>query len=538
MIDWSSVPRAREARQLGGRTPWFTGGWPVRSLAIDPRQRFVLTVGDRGLRLYHAATGELERIFEPRPFGVSSETIAFSAEGDLAFARYGTFHGRQAIGVWDVATGAFLRDFGYPNFGDGKPVSVERVVAIDRRGARALTANNHGVTLWDLGAEKVLHQIKKDRGGFGASAFLGPRADRAVVATANESALLWDLESGEILWEKKIGPAWSLAAPADGDWFAAGDSFRCARLHDVASGNVRRTLGTPTPNPYGNSVSTLCASADGRRLAAVAGVRLLVWDVETGAAILEEDIPPYDDQPVAQLARSGMWVVSGGRSGQLRRFELDGSPQAATAFPSRTSHGAAVVGVAISADGAVYSTDLATTLVWGEDGRASAVRKGDGPPEMWASRTEVRFTGASRPPWYPQLEGCIAGEVQRQDRSASPPVVGPTIAANIMQDGDVMIWDLAISRDGPIQRIDVGTAPDDTFSARAIEVALHPDGRRIAIACNSDDAPVQIWDARAGVPLLICEGHESDARSVAFSPDGTLLASGSDDRTVRLYRVE
>lgn len=525
-INWSSVPRAREARQLGGRTPWFTGGWPVRSLAIDPRQRFVLTAGNRGMRLFHAATGELERVFEAQPFGVSSEQIGFSADGTLAFARYGAFHDPARIGVWDVATGAFLRDFGGP---------VARVMAVDRQGTRAICANNHGVTLWDLGTEKPLHHITRDRGGFGASTFIGPRADRAVVALASESALLWNLESGEVIWQKKIGQTYSLAAPADGDWFAAGSGFRQVRVHDLESGKTRRTLGTATPKPYGNDISTLCSADDGRRLVGVAGVHLLVWDVETGAALLEEDLPPYDDQPVAQLAASGAWVVTGGRSGVLRRFELNGSKPAP--LPTGTRHGGRVVRVAIAADGMVYSTDGTTTLAWGEDGHAHGIRKGDGPPEMRASEQDVRFTGASRPPWYPRLEGCISGEEQRQDRTSSAPVVGPTIAANIMQDGEVVVWDLAISEE-PIQSLQPGTDPSDTFPARAIDIALHPDGRRIAIACNRGDAPVQIWDARKGVPLLICEGHESDARSVAFSSDGKLLASGSDDRTVRVHRVD
>ena len=36
------------------------------------------------------------------------------------------------------------------------------------------------------------------------------------------------------------------------------------------------------------------------------------------------------------------------------------------------------------------------------------------------------------------------------------------------------------------------------------------------------------------VPATL-EGHSQDTNSVAFSPDGKLLASGSDDRIIRLW---
>ena len=68
-------------------------------------------------------------------------------------------------------------------------------------------------------------------------------------------------------------------------------------------------------------------------------------------------------------------------------------------------------------------------------------------------------------------------------------------------------------------------------------VAFSPDGNRIV--SGSDDKTVRMWDADTGQPIgEPLTGHTDGVSSVAFSPDGHRLASGSYDKTVRLWDAD
>ncbi|UBF29574.1 WD40 repeat domain-containing protein [Kovacikia minuta CCNUW1] len=73
------------------------------------------------------------------------------------------------------------------------------------------------------------------------------------------------------------------------------------------------------------------------------------------------------------------------------------------------------------------------------------------------------------------------------------------------------------------------------FSNDIKSLSFSPDSQ--LIASGGVDRSVKLWDLD-GELLRTFQGHQGEVKSVAFSPDGKIIASASDDETVKLWRLD
>src|SRR6266567_4218855 len=80
------------------------------------------------------------------------------------------------------------------------------------------------------------------------------------------------------------------------------------------------------------------------------------------------------------------------------------------------------------------------------------------------------------------------------------------------------------------------SVPPKIYFSNVVRVAISPDGK--ILASGSNDTTIKLWNIRARKLLRTFAEHTDGVRSVAFSSDRRTLASGSNDTTIKLWNLD
>jgi WD40 repeat protein len=98
---------------------------------------------------------------------------------------------------------------------------------------------------------------------------------------------------------------------------------------------------------------------------------------------------------------------------------------------------------------------------------------------------------------------------------------------------DILLYDIAT-----MEMVQSLSAHTHDISSLAFSPLLEGGKPALLVSSALDEPYVLVWDVQAGQPRWRFEGHDGWIRSVAFSPDGTQLATGSIDTTINIWDMD
>lgn len=544
--------------------------WPVRSAKYSPNGGLVVTASSDGTaRIFETRTGTTIHVLQASSMepsqaeGPSSPTVT-DAAFDSTGRKVVTSASDGTTRVWNVEDGKEIRKWNSP--GDSPyfdtlfwlaprdsrivlgsidlegsaqvwdPIATSPVCkmaewfpnAIDfhpdgKRLVSASQSTDLAVIVWDATTGLRTQEMKGHKGSVLDVAF-SPDGATVVSASADKTARIWSTETGTELESlnghddyvntARFSPDGRLVVTTSNDhtvriWYSK-TGFEMARLEghrldanaaffspcgafvvtasDDCTARIWAVDSCVDPLRLDGHTSTMnhaSFSPDGSRVV-TAGQdgTARIWDATTG-------------HPLARLDAGSKWI-------ECATFDSNGSRIVTSTFGGRVDDWDAGTGEPLESNDFEHK---ASYIAFSPDGRYVFDLSGDG--------TTVRETSTGRDLVHVELERHAPASFPFSADSRRVIVESP--------NGAICVWDLA-TRKMIYERL-----PNETTY---FDASLSTDGSTMVV---TDENRARVIDVDSGMEIACLEGHTDYVRPSCFSPDGSRIATGSWDGTVRVW---
>jgi WD40 repeat protein/serine/threonine protein kinase len=531
-----SIDLAVKLWDLGSQRERFvvTNTWWLCGFAGGSNLVVAAPPDNGAVRLYDVQSGNRSRwvMLEDKP-------IQMLADGQTAV----TIGADYTVKFWDLAKRKAIGTVPGANPGARRSES-ERFTTISRDGGRVAVVDDASdgeggthfrqIIVWDTASQQVLRQVPVE----GEIQHCRFSADGAVLAVAGSKGKVW-------LWDAS-GQRAAREIPGNrarvrviefspqGQILATGGSDQAIRLYDTESLQLLGSL-----RGHEGGIEALAFSEDGRWLASGSvdhSVRLWRMDQlpKTNLLLNLSGLQRVVFSPDGKLLATrlganalGVWdVATLGQRATLQR------PVVPLAFSSTGQ------GLLMAAPGQLEMMELSSQTV-----RTETLMHDRG---IDLSRAGVLYSERGKRLAWPTKQGplqvmdCSSGQI------ISIPTAKDTVKrfdfspnGDVFVSGEAELINRQVGPDAVIRLWDARTGAMLRRLARPggsiASLAFSPDGQMLA--SGTSDAEIALWDLRTGKVVRTLKGHQQAIFGLAFSPDGRNLASGSSDGTLKLWRI-
>jgi RNA polymerase sigma factor (sigma-70 family) len=566
----------------------------VTCFALAPDGKTVVTASFRGavLRLWEVSTcKELRQISAEQ---LNTQAVAFSPDGKMFAAATGD----TGIWFWDVTTWKVTRRLMEERAGSSDSVGFSADGKTLISGIRSVKPFDK-IVWWDVGTGRQVRRLDKEvAAGFEHLTF-SPDGKRLAAIVSPNVLCLWDAGSGKEISRTVTGPKvdeWRLCFSPDGQTLAC--SYGVGRRRNQTLFLAAATGQELRRWDEGNSwTNALAYSPDGKVLAQAMPDVIRLREVATGKPMVQIQGLPDRVMAVA-FDRAGNRLIASCLGGRTAFADpLTGAQVAALQSPQSFDHWEDTLTLTadgtkaalIDAKGVLHVWETATGKLWCRiadppvivqheqaiftpDGKVVVVEHRDGVLRLWDTTVGklVCFLSKSKEIPFPDRrafspDGRVLATASNSSEyrtihlwdtatgkeigrlawheNARPSCLvfspdgrylivasGAPERAGEFEEDSVRVWDVASRRE--LYRFATELYRFGTPDGGKRSAAISPDGKTLAAAAGR---VVLLWELASGKERGRLAGHHATVSSLAFSPDGLLLASGALDHTALVW---